>query len=81
MSFCTALTVSLSCFAMACPRNDSTLKLLVLVGKIKKATIVVSLFSDYIQTIKSQPHQQANNHKMTYSQTEILAVKLHNCII
>jgi len=52
-SFCTALTVSLNCFAMACPRSDSTLKLLALVGKIRNATTVASLFSDCIQTIKA----------------------------
>lgn len=65
MSFCTALTVSLSCLAIACPRSDSTLKLLVLVGKIKNATTVTSLFSDCIQTIKQhiiyeyQPHNNS----------------------
>jgi len=64
MSFCTALTVSLNCLAMACPRNDSTLKLLVLVGNIMNATTVVSLFSDCIQTIKSQTHQRASNHRL-----------------
>ena len=34
--------VSLSPLVMAWPRNDSTLKLLVLVGKIMKATTVTS---------------------------------------
>ena len=46
MSFCTAATVSFSCFAIAWPRNDSMLKLLVLAGKIRNATIVTSLLID-----------------------------------
>jgi len=47
MSFCTALMVSLSCLAIAWPRNDSTLKLLVLVGNMMKETTVTSLFAFY----------------------------------
>ena len=63
MSFCTALTVSLSCLAIAWPRSDSTLKLFVLVGKIRNATTVTSLCSDCTQTIKQQINQkhQTNN--------------------
>lgn len=45
--FCTLLTVSLSCLAIAWPRSDSTLKLFVRVGKIRKAMIVISLLHDW----------------------------------
>lgn len=42
ISCCTWLIVSRSCLVTACPRNDSTLKLFVLAGKIKNATTVTS---------------------------------------
>ena len=45
--FCTWCTVSFSCLAMAWPLRDSTLKLLVLAGKIRKATTVISLLHDW----------------------------------
>ena len=45
--FCTWFTVSFSCLAMAWPLRDSTLKLLVRAGKIRKATTVISLPQDW----------------------------------
>lgn len=45
-SCCILLIVSRSCFVTACPRNDSTLKLFVFVGKIRNATTVTSGSSD-----------------------------------
>ena len=41
-SLCTLATVSFSCFAIACPRKDSTLKLLVFAGNIINAITVAS---------------------------------------
>jgi len=56
MSFCTSLTASLSCFAIAWPRSDSTLKLFVRVGKMRNATTVTFSADDlhctaYINTL------------------------------
>lgn len=59
MSLWTASTVSLSCFEMAWPLSDSTLKLLVWVGKIRNATIVISLFS-------LCSNQRKNPHNATF---------------
>ena len=78
MSFCTALTVSLNCLAMACPRNDSTLKLLVLVGNIMNATTVVSLFSDCIQTIKSQQSSHRHISEQVTTDSKNLHFELSN---
>jgi len=60
MSFCTSLTASLSCFAIACPRSDSTLKLFVFVGKTRKAITVTFRPDDYI-----------DRQTDTYKQTDI----------
>lgn len=43
---CTSSIVSRSCLAIACPRSESTLKLLVRAGNIKNATTVTSLRVD-----------------------------------
>ena len=84
MSFCTALTVSLSCLAIAWPRSDSTLKLFVLVGKIRNATIVTSLCSDCIQTIKQQIAHKCQTSNLFNLASSLLGISirvLHNGLI
>ena len=60
--FCTPFTVSFNCLQMAWPRMDSTLKLLVRAGNIRKATTVVSLWFDWYGVRREQIYLTSLEH-------------------
>lgn len=72
-SFCKFETISLNCLAIAWPLSDSTLKLLVLVGKIKNATTVVSeplTFSLWLSLAKASMNISAPLFENSYRPAE-----------